>query len=396
MATPRLRKTRIVCISDTHNCTVKLPPGDILIHAGDLTNKGSKSELSRAVKWLEEADFEAKIVVAGNHDVTLDEDFYFHHGDSFHNKIKQDPSECIQLLSSSPSITYLCHDSTTIRLKSSTGPHTEFTVFGSPYSPRSGLWAFYYEAPKSPDDNSTDLTSLWELIPLETDIVVTHTPPRTHCDTPEGQRPAGCEALRQALWRVRPKLAVCGHIHDGRGAERVLWDLKNKTKPYAERVSIGWEDPGADNNKMSLVDLTGKTNKMPALANDGLHLGQPSYADDQQTANTTSASAGTFSDISAQQGSSVAAQEKSGRDSSSGDNSISSEHAVGYGGDPESDSSCDYEALAGRTGRKETCVVNAAIMKGSYPHSEGKLFSKPIVVDLLLPVWQEDDDNNEA
>ncbi|EHK49635.1 hypothetical protein TRIATDRAFT_50496 [Trichoderma atroviride IMI 206040] len=361
MATPRLRKTRIVCISDTHNCTVKLPPGDILIHAGDLTNKGSKSELSRAVKWLEEADFEAKIVVAGNHDVTLDEDFYFHHGDSFHNKIKQDPSECIQLLSSSPSITYLCHDSTTIRLKSSTGPHTEFTVFGSPYSPRSGLWAFYYEAPKSPDDNSTDLTSLWELIPLETDIVVTHTPPRTHCDTPEGQRPAGCEALRQALWRVRPKLAVCGHIHGGRGAERVLWDLKNKTKPYAERVSIGWEDPGADNNKMSLVDLTGKTSKMPALANDEHHLGRPSYEDDQQTANATSA-----------------------------------EHAVGYGGDPESDSSCDYEALAGRTGRKETCVVNAAIMKGSYPHSEGKLFSKPIVVDLFLPVWQEDDDNNEA
>lgn len=46
MATPKLRKTRIVCISDTHNCTVKLPPGDILIHAGDLTNKGSKSEVS--------------------------------------------------------------------------------------------------------------------------------------------------------------------------------------------------------------------------------------------------------------------------------------------------------------------------------------------------------------
>lgn len=153
--------------------------------------------------------------------------------------------------------------------------------------------------------------------------------------------------------------------------------------------------PGAGNNKMSLVDLTGKTSKMPALANDGLHPGRPSYQDDQQTANTTSASTETFSDISAQQGSSVAAQEKSGRDSSSGHNSVSGEHAVGYGGDPEFDGSCDYEALAGRAGRKETCVVNAAIMKGSYPHSEGKLFSKPIVVDLLLPVWQADD-NDEA
>ena len=59
------RKTRIVCISDTHNQTPKLPRGDVLIHAGDLTNQGSYSELEKAVAWLEKADFEAKIVVAG-------------------------------------------------------------------------------------------------------------------------------------------------------------------------------------------------------------------------------------------------------------------------------------------------------------------------------------------
>ncbi|KAL6810041.1 Metallo-dependent phosphatase-like protein [Trichoderma sp. SZMC 28015] len=385
MATPKLRKTRIVCISDTHNCNIKLPAGDVLIHAGDLTNKGSISELSRAVKWLEEADFEAKIIVAGNHDVTLDEDFYFHHGDSFHNKIKQNPADCINLLTSSPSLTYLCHDSATIRLKSPTGPHTEFTIFGSPYSPRNGLWAFYYETPKD-HDGRADLTSLWELIPLETDIVVTHTPPRTHCDQPEGQRSAGCEALRQALWRVRPKLAVCGHIHDGRGAERVLWDLKNKATPYAERAAMAWEDPGKGNNKISLVDLTGKAGKMPALANDGSHPGRPSYSheDDQQTATTTLAPAGTCSDESSEQGSSVAAQKRGGNDSN--------DDGVGYGGNLDESEDCDYEALAGRAGRKETCVVNAAIMKGSYPHTEGKLFSKPIVVDVFLPVWQEDDE----
>lgn len=40
------RRTRIVCISDTHNCTVKLPKGDVLIHAGDLTNQGSLSKVS--------------------------------------------------------------------------------------------------------------------------------------------------------------------------------------------------------------------------------------------------------------------------------------------------------------------------------------------------------------
>lgn len=84
----RTRKTRIVCISDTHNASpadgaFKLPAGDVLIHAGDctlskshcrnsqradtlaVTNQGSLSELRKTVKWLEDADYKAKIVVAG-------------------------------------------------------------------------------------------------------------------------------------------------------------------------------------------------------------------------------------------------------------------------------------------------------------------------------------------
>lgn len=43
------RRTRIVCISDTHNSTVKLPKGDVLIHAGDLTNQGSYAEVRSPV-----------------------------------------------------------------------------------------------------------------------------------------------------------------------------------------------------------------------------------------------------------------------------------------------------------------------------------------------------------
>lgn len=58
-----------MCISDTHNATpgegYTLPKGDVLIHAGDLTNQGSHSELKKAVTWLEKADFPVKIVVAG-------------------------------------------------------------------------------------------------------------------------------------------------------------------------------------------------------------------------------------------------------------------------------------------------------------------------------------------
>ena len=65
-----LRRTRFVCVSDTHNASpsngsFKLPRGDVLIHAGDLTNQGTFSELQRTLDWIEQADFEKKIVIAG-------------------------------------------------------------------------------------------------------------------------------------------------------------------------------------------------------------------------------------------------------------------------------------------------------------------------------------------
>lgn len=44
--TRRTRRTRFVCISDTHNRNVALPKGDVLIHAGDMTNNGSYAEVS--------------------------------------------------------------------------------------------------------------------------------------------------------------------------------------------------------------------------------------------------------------------------------------------------------------------------------------------------------------
>ncbi|RDA93505.1 hypothetical protein CP533_3966 [Ophiocordyceps camponoti-saundersi (nom. inval.)] len=246
-------RTRIVCISDTHNCaaSIKLPPGDVLIHAGDLTNQGSRSELSRAVSWLEAADFEAKIVIAGNHDITLDSTFYSEHGHVFHNQRPESPTVCRELFTSSPSLTYLDHESATIRLPSR---GVEFSVFGSPYSPRRGLWAFGYDEDSPP----------WDAIPSGTDIVVTHTPPRTHCDMEDqGRQPAGCEALRRALCRVRPRLAVCGHIHDGRGAEHISWEEGSKgEEDEATSVSrLTWDDPGAGNKKLSLIhlDRTGET-----------------------------------------------------------------------------------------------------------------------------------------
>ena len=70
MSSLQYRKTRFVCVSDTHNTSpesgaFKLPKGDVLIHAGDLTKQGTYAELHKTLDWIESADFEEKIVIAG-------------------------------------------------------------------------------------------------------------------------------------------------------------------------------------------------------------------------------------------------------------------------------------------------------------------------------------------
>ena len=64
---------RIICISDTHNAIPSLPPGDIMIHAGDLTTHGTLAEVQAQLQWLSSQAHTHKIVIAGNHDTLLDE-----------------------------------------------------------------------------------------------------------------------------------------------------------------------------------------------------------------------------------------------------------------------------------------------------------------------------------
>src|SRR2546430_16820633 len=61
---------RIVCISDTHSRhdRIEVPPGDILIHAGDATMTGRMEELARFNHWLGRLPHHYKIFIAGNHD----------------------------------------------------------------------------------------------------------------------------------------------------------------------------------------------------------------------------------------------------------------------------------------------------------------------------------------
>lgn len=90
--------TRIVCISDTHsNHEFNLPDGDILIHAGDLTRRGRSDELVQVLNWLKTlTKFRLKIIIAGNHDVSLDRIFYEKHWKRFHTN-KENNEEIINM-----------------------------------------------------------------------------------------------------------------------------------------------------------------------------------------------------------------------------------------------------------------------------------------------------------
>lgn len=50
---PGAEWTRLVCLSDTHSRTHwDVPPGDVLIHAGDLTRRGWLEQLKDTLKWI--------------------------------------------------------------------------------------------------------------------------------------------------------------------------------------------------------------------------------------------------------------------------------------------------------------------------------------------------------
>jgi hypothetical protein len=241
------QKLRIVCISDTHNASpgsgYTLPPGDILIHAGDLTNNGQPSEICKALSWLREVNYEHKIVIAGNHDIALDEN-------SPNQPDDEGATQLRRMMREDDKITYLEHESKIITVK-----RTQIKVFGSPFSPASSSssaskqWAFQYPPSQAQE--------LWSSIPSDTTILLTHTPPAGHLDNSAHWTQGGCPALSKALFQAKPRLHVCGHCHEGRGAQVVSWS----DEAEAEHGVAEWIDPGSGNKKQSLFDLTGKKSR---------------------------------------------------------------------------------------------------------------------------------------
>lgn len=178
---------KIVAISDTHNQhrKLRLPPGDILIHAGDATNNGSEAEVGAFGYWMQRQPFRIKIFVPGNHD------FLF----------ETVPEMACQML---PGVRVLIDSWTTaLGLK----------IHGTPWTPQFSDWAFMA--------SEEHLPRYFERIPNGLDILISHGPPLGVLDQDDIGDHIGSRSLRNAVRAKKPLRLICGHVHFSAGVSAI-------------------------------------------------------------------------------------------------------------------------------------------------------------------------------
>lgn len=178
-------KARIVAISDTHeqHGQIRVPEGDILVCAGDITINGKPAAVAEFNAWFAAQPHRHKLLIAGNHDFLFEKD-----------------SDYARSLISS-SIIYLENSACEIM---------GLKFWGSPVTPWFFDWAFNKQ-------RGEEIRRFWDEIPSDTDVLVTHGPPFGILDKNARGENTGCEELCRALERVRPRLHIFGHIHEGYG-----------------------------------------------------------------------------------------------------------------------------------------------------------------------------------
>lgn len=176
---------RWVCLSDTHGLhgQLEIPEGDVLVHAGDMTRKGTLSQMEEFLGWFAAQPHSHKILVAGNHDFPFQER----------------RSEAQKLVP--PGVTYLEDAGCTVG---------GLQVWGSPWQPWFYDWAFNLQ-------RGREIRAKWALIPERVDVLITHGPPMGVLDQVPHQGAVGCEDLLARVLEVRPRLHIFGHIHEGHG-----------------------------------------------------------------------------------------------------------------------------------------------------------------------------------
>ncbi|MDX2368351.1 MAG: metallophosphatase domain-containing protein [Colwellia sp.] len=178
------KKLKCVAIADTHGMynEIEIPDGDVLIHAGDITRHGKLSELNDFNDWLGEQPHKHKIIIAGNHDWCFE----------------RQKEASLKILTNA---VYLEDQSIVIE---------GHNFYGSPWQPTFQNWAFNLERGKA-------IQKKWDLISNDIDVLITHGPVFGILDKIFSGENVGCENLLSKVEEIKPKVHVCGHIHEGYG-----------------------------------------------------------------------------------------------------------------------------------------------------------------------------------
>jgi predicted phosphodiesterase len=189
---------KIVAISDAHGKwgKLKIPECDLLISAGDYSFRGERHMVKDFHKWLNDQDAGYIISVQGNHEVQVQHNF-------------QEMKELAE--SVCPGLHFIEEGLIDIE---------GVKIWCSAWQPWFHDWA--YNAHRG-----ADIKRHWDLIPDDTDVLVTHGPPYGILDelvkidgTPKGQF-VGCQDLMDAVKRTKPDIHIFGHIHCGYGEKHV-------------------------------------------------------------------------------------------------------------------------------------------------------------------------------
>lgn len=176
---------KIVFISDTHGLhdQLKLPPGDMIVHAGDVSTRGMAREIEQFVDWFSQLPYRYKVFIGGNHDFLL-----------------EDQSALFKTMLNDQ----------VIYLEDSMVEIEGIKIWGSPITPYFFNWAFNRQ-------RGADIKRYWTPIPEDIDILVTHGPPLGYGDRIYAGDLVGCKDLLEAVQRVAPAYHVFGHIHEAYG-----------------------------------------------------------------------------------------------------------------------------------------------------------------------------------
>ncbi|KAK3352429.1 Metallo-dependent phosphatase-like protein [Lasiosphaeria hispida] len=217
-------KTTFLLLSDTHAKNgVAVPdlPVDVAIHCGDLTDGSKIREFETTLALLRSIEAPLKIVIAGNHDFTLDEPVYQEKADTARRLFSitpelmrreyGNPGDAHRLISQEPEgIHFLDEGTHYFRLSNG----ADLTVYTSSFTPSiEADWGFQY---RRGDNHDFAIHS-------KVNVVITHGPPKGVLDMTNSRQRGGCEQLFAAVARARPLLHCFGHIHEGWGGKLVAW-----------------------------------------------------------------------------------------------------------------------------------------------------------------------------